>query len=271
MSESSAASPLGDGGEGAVAVLADDPERTRRRRPSAPREWRVGGTSTQRWGWELVGWSVLLLGAGVLGSATLALFVGGEAGSILSRLALWVALAAAIVLAFARSRPRGLLRFRPIDLLWGLVLGVALRLVQGWLEIAAGGSGAWPVYPSLAGQLPSGWWFDQLLTGVVAAPVLEELFFRGVVLVAVYTAVRRIAGRGVAVATSAIASTGLFVLAHAVLGALTWDAVLSLGLLGLVASGLVLLTGRVWPAVLAHVVYNGTWIALATVGTLLSA
>ena len=45
----------------------------------------------------------------------------------------------------------------------------------------------------------------------------------------------------------------------------------SLALVGLTASLLVLLTGRLWPAVLAHVVYNGLWVAMATVGTLLAA
>jgi hypothetical protein len=36
-----------------------------------------------------------------------------------------------------------------------------------------------------------------------------------------------------------------------------------------VNSFIVLSTGRIWGAILAHVVYNGLWVALATVGTLL--
>jgi membrane protease YdiL (CAAX protease family) len=251
-------------------------ERRRRRRrgdgSSRPRRtWREGGTSVQRWGWELVGWAVLALGIGVLGATGVTEIIGGGSAPLLAQVVLWVAFAAAVVAAFVRSVPRGLLRFRPVDLLFGLVLGGMLRLVQGWLEMRAGGDGGWPSYPSLGGSLPSSWLFDDLLSDVVISPVLEELFFRGLVLVAVYTAVRRLAGREVAMFAAAIVSTGLFVVAHALLAPLAWDAVASLALVGLTASLLVLLTGRLWPAVLAHVVYNGLWVAMATLGTLLAA
>jgi membrane protease YdiL (CAAX protease family) len=235
------------------------------------RTWRRGGSSVRRWGWELLGWAVLALGAGVLGATAATEIVGGSFGATLSQLVLWVAFAVPVVVAFARSRPRGLLRFRPVDVLYAVVLGGMLRLIQGWLEMRAGGSGAWPTYPTLGGSLPSNWIFDQLLTAVVVGPVVEEFFFRGLVLVAMYSAVRRIAGRDVAMFASAIVSTALFVVAHALLTPLGWDAVVSLALVGLVASLLVLLTGRLWAAVLTHVIYNGLWVAMATVGTLLAA
>ncbi|MFG6404076.1 CPBP family intramembrane glutamic endopeptidase [Microbacterium sp. P04] len=235
------------------------------------RSWRRGGSSVKRWGWELFGWAVLALGVGTLGSAAATELVGGTLGALLSQLVIWLAFAAPVVLAFARSRPRGLLNFRPVDLLYAVVLGGMLRFAQGWLELRAGGNGAWPSYPSLGGSLPSGYLFEELLTPVVIAPVLEEFFFRGLVLVAVYSAVRRIAGRDVAMFAAAIVSTALFIVAHALVAPLAWDAVVSLALLGLVASLLVLFTGRIWAAVLTHVVYNGIWVALATVGTLLSA
>ena len=251
----------------------ETPVRRRRRSDSSRprRTWRQGGTSVRRWGWELLGWAVLALGAGVLGATLVAELVSGTMGTLLSQVGLWLAFAVPVVLAFTRSRPRGLLRFRPVDLLFALVLGGMLRLIQGWLEVRAGGSGAWPSYPSIGGSLPSSWFFDAFLTSVVIGPVLEEFFFRGLVLVALYTAVRRIAGREVAMFASAIVSSALFVVAHALLAPLAWDAVVSLALVGLVASLLVLLTGRLWAAVLTHVVYNGLWVALATVGTLLSA
>jgi membrane protease YdiL (CAAX protease family) len=235
------------------------------------RTWREGGTSVQRWGWELVGWSIVALGVGVIGATLATEFVGGAFGGLLSQVVLWLAFAAPVVFAFVRSRPRGLLAFRPVDLLYAVVLGGMLRLAQGWLEVRAGGSGEWPSYPSIGGALPSSWFFDELLTSVVIAPVLEEFFFRGLVLVALYTAVRRMAGRDVAMFASAIMSTGLFVVAHTLLAPLAWDAVVSLALVGLTTSLLVLLTGRIWAAVLTHVIYNGLWVALATVGTLLSA
>ncbi|WP_164515426.1 CPBP family intramembrane glutamic endopeptidase [Microbacterium sp. 10M-3C3] len=240
----------------------------RRRGSRRHRTWLEGGTSVQFWGWELLGWAVLGLGAGLVAAAALNEFAPQPLGSTLSLLVVWVAFLAPVVFAFARSRPRALLRFRPLDLLYGIALGLILRLVQGWLEMAAGGSSAWPAYSS-GGALPSNWWFDQLLAGVIVAPVLEELFFRGLVLVAVYTAVRRLAGAGIATFAAALVSTGLFVVAHALLAPVTWDAAVSLALVGLINSLIVLLTGRIWGAVLAHAVYNGIWIALATVGTLL--
>ncbi|KAA9159733.1 CPBP family intramembrane metalloprotease [Microbacterium lushaniae] len=244
----------------------------RRRRPRSPRRrrtWVEGGTSVHHWGWELLGWAVLSLGAGLVAGAALNEFLPQPLGSTLSLLALWVAFAVPVLLAFRRSVPRALLRFRPLDLLYALALGILLRIVQGWLDMAGGGTGAWPSYPTAGGALPSGWLFDELVAATVVGPVLEEFFFRGLILVAAYTAVRRLAGRGVAGFAATLVSTGLFVAAHALLVPAAWDQALSLALVGIVASLLVLLTGRIWAAVLMHVVYNGMWVALATVGTLL--
>ncbi|MFJ6653839.1 lysostaphin resistance A-like protein [Microbacterium sp. NPDC091313] len=243
-----------------------EPGRGRRRRPSRPRTWLEGGTSVQLWGWELIGWAVLGLGAGLIAAAALNEFAPQPLGSTLALVVVWVAFAVPVGFALARSRPRALLRFRPLDLLYGIVLGMLLRTVQGWLAIAAGGTGAWPSY---GGALPSGWLFDQVIAAIVIGPVLEELFFRGLVLVAVYTAVRRIAGKGMAAFAATLVSTGLFVIAHALLTPLTWDATVALALVAIVNCLIVLSTGRIWGAVIAHIVYNGLWVALATVGTLL--
>ncbi len=247
----------------------DPAPRPRRRTPRRRRSWVEGGTSVQHWGWELLGWAVLGLGAGLVAGAALNEFVPAPFGPLLSLLVVWVAFAVPVILAFARSRPRALLRLRPLDLLYGVALGLLLRFAQGWLAAAAGGDVVWPSYFTVAGTLPDGWWFDQLLASVVIAPVLEEFFFRGLVLVAVYTAVRRIAGRGMAGFAAVLVSTGLFVIAHVLLAPASTDQAIALALVGVVTSLIVLLTGRIWGAVLAHVVYNGVWVALATVGTLL--
>lgn len=243
---------------------------TDERRPRSRRDWRDGGSSTRRWGWEVLGWALLALGAGLIASATLMTVMGGEWGSLLGLVATWAAFLAATVVAFARSRPRGLLRLRPVDLLYGIALGGMLRLAQGWIAGAAGEPTVWPTYPSIGGALPPRWWFDDALGTALIAPVLEEFFFRAVILVAVYTAVRRLAGRALGAVTATLASVGLFVLAHAVIAPLSLGAAASLVLVALVASILVLSTGRIWGAVLVHIVYNATWVALATVGTLLS-
>lgn len=234
------------------------------------RQWRRGGTSVRRWGWQLFAWSLLGMGAGILGATVANALIAGSGGALVGQFVLWVALGVPVVFALARSRPRGLLAFRPVDLLFAVVLGAILRFVQGWLEVRAGGSGAWPVYSSLGGTLPPNWFFEDFVAPVVIAPVVEEFFFRGLVLVALYTAVRRMAGEQIAAFVAVIVSSALFVVAHALLAPVGWDQVVSLALVGIVTSLLVLRTGRIWPAVLVHLVYNGMWVALATVGTLLS-
>ncbi len=182
-------------------------------------------------------------------------------------LAIWVAMTVPVVLAFRRSVPRGLLRWGWTDLLYGIAAGLLLRLVQGWLQ-STGGPLPFPSLMTVNGQLAEGWWFDDLLAPVVIGPLVEEFFFHGLVLVAVYTAVRRMAGdKRLAGVAALLLSTGLFVLAHAVLAPLAWPTAVSLALVGLVGGLLVLLTGRLWPAVLSHVVYNASFLALALVGT----
>lgn len=221
----------------------------------------------RRWNAELLGWALLGLGAGALGG----FFIGGALGTVV----LWLGLLIPVVLAYRRAIPRGLLKFRAVDLLYGIVLGGALRLIQGWLAAAFGGSGALPSYPSLDGALPTLWWLEDLLGGALVAPVVEEFFFRGLLLVVIFTLVRRFAGNdaagvGLGGFIAVVASAGLFVVAHYLTGSLSVDAAASLTLVGLVCGALVVLTGRIWPAVIVHVMYNGAGVLLMVAGTVLS-
>jgi uncharacterized protein len=244
-----------------------EPDRRESARARKRRTWRWGGSSVRRWNWGMVGWAVLALGAGVLVGGAAAVFVGGDLGGLLSLLALWVAMAVPVVIAFRIAVPRGLLAFRPVDIVFALGFGILLRLAQGWLESASGPVG-FPSYFIVNGQLPTGWWFTEALAPVVIAPVVEEFFFHGLVLVAIYVAVLRTArDRTVAGLASVVLSTGLFVLAHAVVVPVAWYAAVSLLLVGLVNGLLVVFTGRLWPAILTHVVYNGSFVVLALVGT----
>jgi len=220
------------------------------------------------WRSQVLAVALLSVGPGVL-LGTLVTVLAPSWGGLAATGVLWLGMLVPIVWAFARSRPAGLLRFRFLDLLWGTGLGLILRMVQGWLAVAAGGSGALPSYPSIGGSLPSGFVFADVIAPVVIAPVIEELFFRAVVLVSVYTLLRRPVGVVMAGAVSVVASTGLFVLLHSLSGGLGVDEVISLSLLGLVCGLLVMLTGRIWPAILVHVVYNGTFVVLALAGTYL--
>jgi membrane protease YdiL (CAAX protease family) len=255
----------GDGG-------SDPDRRSRRHGPRPRREWRTGGTTVERWNWLLVGWGVLALGAAVLAATASTEFIGRTAGGWIGTVAVWVALILPVVFAYRMSVPRGLLRFRPVDLLFGLVLGVALRFVAGGLAQAATGWSPWPTYMTVDGALPGSWWFNDLVVPVVIGPVLEEFFFHGFLLVLLYTVFRRMtAVRSVAGIGALLVTTGLFVLLHQLTGSLvaTWDGAVSIALVGLVGGLLVLLTGRLWPALLLHVAFNGSYVVLALVGTLL--
>ena len=224
----------------------------------------------RRWGYDLLGWTMLSFGAGILGASALRSLAPAPAGGLLASLVLWAGMLVPIVLAFSRSRPRMLLRFRWLDVLYGVVLGGVLRVVQGWLDVAAGASGALPSYPTVNGQLTPDWWFTDALVPAVIGPTVEEFFFRGVLFVAIYTLVRRAFGRGFAGFIALVITTGAFVAAHAFSGAMGWDDAVVLTLVGLVTGLLVLCTGRIWGAVLVHVVFNGTFVLLALAGTLLA-
>jgi membrane protease YdiL (CAAX protease family) len=261
-----------DAAEDADSDRTDGGERrSGRRGPRQRREWRTGGTTVRDWNWLLVGWSVLALGAAVLAATASTEFIGGVAGGWIGTVAVWVALLLPVVFAYRLSVPRGLMRFRPVDLLFGLVLGVLLRFVSGALAEAATGRSAWPTYMTADGALPGTWWFDELVVPVVIGPVLEEFFFHGFLLVVLYTVFRRLTGvRAVSGVGALLVTTGLFVLLHQLTGSLvaTWDGAVSVGLVGLVGGLLVLLTGRLWPAILLHVAFNGSYVVLALVGTL---
>lgn len=247
--------------------LAPPDERPRRRRPH--RQWRDGGRSTAPWNAELLGWAVLALGVGVLGANAAALLLPPGIAGLASQLVIWVIFAAAVVFALRRSRPRGLLRFRALDVLYAVVFGVALRFAQGAIEGAGGAPAAWPSLLTVDGSLPDGF-FVEAFAGTVVAPTLEEFFFRGVILVAAYSVFRRLSGHVAGGIAAAAVSVGLFVVSHLLLSAVDAAGVISLALLAAVASALVLGTGRLWGAVLTHIVFNATGFALLAVGTVLS-
>ena len=193
--------------------------------------------------------------------------MAGTLGQIVSLLALWIGMAVPVVIAIVRTRPRGLFRFRWTDIVWGLALGIVLRLIQGWLDVAAGGAGGLPSYSTLNGDLGPLFWFTGVVGPVAIAPVMEELLFRGVILVTVYRTAKRGLEAGI---LAVIASTALFVAIHSVNGVTRWDEPVYLTLVGVVTGTLVLLTGRIWGAVITHVVFNGMLVALTLVGTALA-
>jgi hypothetical protein len=232
-------------------------------------DWRLGSRTVRRWREWTLAWALIGLGLGALAGSAVEWLWDWPLAPVVATGLVWAGMLVPVIRAFSRSTPVGLLRFRPIDLLWALGLAVALRIVQGWLAAALDADGSLPSYPLIDGQLPAEWWFTSLVAPVVVAPLVEEFFFRGVLLVSIFTLLRRPLGQLSAGVVAGLASTGLFVLAHTVTATLGPGEILSVAALGAVCSALVLLTGRLWVAVLTHAIYNVSFVSIALLGTYL--
>jgi uncharacterized protein len=230
-------------------------------------DWRQGGRTVRNWDAKNLSFALLAVGLAMVGSAALGR-ISFPWASVSSTLTLWAGLIAAVTFAFARARPAGLLKLRSIDLLWGLGLGIALRLVQGWLTNAQ--EGPFPSAPTLDGSLSLGWWFTVALAAGIVAPVLEELVFRAVILVTVYQLFRKSVGGFAAGVTACLASAGTFVALHSTSGLSDFIDAMQLFAVGLVCSLCVVLTGRVWAAIFVHIVYNASYLVLVVAGTVLA-
>lgn len=217
----------------------------------------------------MLGWAVCAVGVAAIGAHAAPLLFPVETASGGAQGIVWTSMAVPVALAFARSRPRGLLRFRVIDLVYGVVFGILLRLVQGAVAGSGDGAAPWPSTFSTDGELPPAFIVDAVV-GSLVTPPLEELFFRGVVLVSVFAVLRRGVG-GVAARIAAVAlSTALFVAAHELTAPRDPSDLVSLTLLGVVAGVFTIGTGRMWPAVVVHVVFNASGFALVAAGTILA-
>ncbi|MEV5071128.1 CPBP family intramembrane metalloprotease [Microbacterium sp. LMI12-1-1.1] len=249
-----------DGGDAPVDEPA--PRRSRRGSHEARTDWRLGGRTVLRWREALLAVALVSLGAAVLLGSLVATVWDSPWAAASATVLIWIGMLGPIVWAFTRSRPIGLLRLRAIDLLYGLVPGALLRTTQGWIE---GLDGSAATLPTLL-QVDGSWALSTIALDVVApivvAPLVEEFFFRAVVLVALYTVLRRPFGKLTAGLVAALASTALFVLVHGISGDGGASGVVSLSLLGMVCALLVLLTGRIWGAVLVHAVYNASYVGL---------
>lgn len=227
----------------------------RRRRPV---DWRHGGRSVRRWDTTLLSIALLSVGVGVFAAGVAARFL--PEAPVLSSAALWAGLAVAVGAAYSRGRPAGLLRFRPIDILWGVALGLAARLAQGILTSA--GSTPFPVSPDLQRGETWLWTWQTAVPAGLVGPVLEEFFFRAVVLVSVYELLRRAIGPVGAACTALSTSACGFAALHLLFAPLAVVDGVALVLLGTLAGLLVLLTGRIWAAVTLHSVYNLVYLSL---------
>lgn len=152
------------------------------------------------------------------------------------------------------------LRIRPIDLLWGLDIGLLARVVASLLQIVFYGrmaTGA-PVLGPL--EHDGCWLFGALLAPALLAPSVEELFFRGLLLRAVLGSVLANGGsRRFSVGSAVAVSALVFALAHVLpVGSVGAAVVVGVSTLvfGLAAASVAVLTGRLGAAIIAHVTFN---------------
>jgi membrane protease YdiL (CAAX protease family) len=227
-----------------------------------------------RWGlgYALAGAFIGLVLSNVLASAWLAAHPGVEdlslGGIALAQIGLWVGLVGAPLLA---SRWHGSgrpvedfgLRGRTVDLLTGTVVGVLSQVVLvptiAFLMRPLVGR------PDVSGPveelIESGTGLSLailVLSVTVAAPLVEELFFRGLVLLSIQ--------RRLGIVWAVVLSSVLFGLAHPqdLPPAGLVLVMVSLAVFGVVLAVLTVRTRRLGPAIVAHAVFNA-W----TVGSLL--
>lgn len=156
--------------------------------------------------------------------------------------------------------------FKPIDLVYGVGL---------WIAVFIAASAAGELVARLVGLADTDeasntqiltdnegslWVIGIILCVVVGAPLVEELLFRGLILRAFEKSFGSVVGIAV--------STAIFAVLHVVAGA-TWDETLvlwaSIGMVGLVLAIGTVKIGRLGPAIIAHMLFNG----VATAVTLL--
>lgn len=200
-----------------------------------------------------------------------------EALLLISALPVWIGLLGTTFWASRRHGTGNLivdlaLRIRPIDLAIGLGAGLGLRFVIGVWTV---------VYTQISGDQPSGnlepilgggglgfgiWLVINLAAIAVIGPVIEEIFFRGLGLRSALASTLRRAGsprfadpRSRA-RWSIVATSVVFALLHlSEVSDLTSAVVLLPGLFlaGWVLGWLTMTTGRLGPAIVTHVVFNG--------------
>ncbi|WP_323959911.1 CPBP family intramembrane metalloprotease [Arthrobacter sp. JZ12] len=265
-----------------------------RMRLANPAQLTPSGLVAPRWGVGLAFLGLLLVVLLPL-LGTLALVEVIDFGPPLVFASLLLTWTAMLGVALYASRRQGFgsfvrdygLRFRWIDLAVGLAVGIAARIVLA--IVLAILTLLWPLEE---GEVLSGnaelfltgdtvWLIiNGIMGGVLIAPFLEELFNRGVVLRGIQNAMwlRRTGSRkekvSPAVQRRSITTATVFALLVSSLafGLLHTGAVadlrssvyLLLGTftVGLMCGVLTVLTGRLGPAIITHVVFNGTGVAL---------
>lgn len=161
-------------------------------------------------------------------------------------------------------------RFRPIDLAYALLFGIALRSIAVLAEALAAGGFRLPGLVLIDGQLEAGDWITWVIAPIVLAPFIEEWIFRGVLQpLTAYSLKRFGIPHRSALALAVVVVAALFAAGHLLLnpGGAPWVTGVTTFLVGLACGSLSAFTGRLGPAIGTHAVFNATGVALLLAGT----
>ena len=236
-----------------------------------------------RWGLREAAVGLLLFVAVIVGAGVL-VATGVVEGSDLAQFVLsllgYGVLAGVAVYASHRLGAGSLakdfwLRLRPVDLAIGLGVGLLAKILSVvWGVIAIALFGLPEQQSNLVLSTDTVWLvINGVIVVAVVAPIVEELYLRGLVMQAVRNAVLRSGGRSqpaaesvqraavlVSIAVSALVFMGLHLYQSTDAALLTTLALGTLTL-GVVNAMIVYLTGRLGAAIVAHMVFNGISVA----------
>ncbi len=206
---------------------------------------------------------------GLLASAVLLLtLISGAVSRFLPDLELggylvvWLPLLGAVLYASfirgSRSLARDFgIRFHWLDLLWGLAIGLLARVCATIVELV--------VYGRSGSAMPyfdDRWWiFFVLIAPLLVSPIIEELFFRGLLLRSLLVTLNPATAIGI--------SSMLFALLHVLVATTPAQALvtgLSTLILGIALATLTVLTRRAGGAIVAHVAFNALVVIPGLVG-----
>ncbi|NUP74236.1 MAG: CPBP family intramembrane metalloprotease [Sinomonas sp.] len=188
-------------------------------------------------------------------------------------LATWIPLVAALTLSFWGERVRDVtqalgLRFHPLDLLWGIGIGCVGRAADATLRLLVTGStgaGSAPTLSAIGGpdiQTTA----VGILAPVIIAPLLEELYFRGLIQRSLAEAFSRLGTVAKWAAAVVLTSTAFAAVHTLLLLAAPSEALLagvSTFVFALAAGTTAAATNRLGGAMVGHVVFNGLGVLLA--------
>ncbi|NYF11679.1 hypothetical protein HDC94_002835 [Leifsonia sp. AK011] len=190
--------------------------------------------------------------------------------ALVSYLLFWIPLLSAVLVVRVRrwggSHPIAW-RVSLLDVLLGLGMGFLLRTLAALIEFAIRGTIVAPSFIAPTGAsvaIVVSWVVIAVIAPLLIAPIVEELFFRGTLLMAL-----KRPGKGTEASVAAVFLAALmFALPHAIgvnnvrdgLVAFTSATVLGLG-----AGGLALATGRIGAPIIAHVTFNAGLLLLLVV------